>query len=716
MPKSEAQLRQISTLPITWLSDGFLKTSILLRQEATEAGKTSEALRYLFREKSYSSNALDSFPRLNRPDSQVMQRASDEYMRCVLAKGIAEVYRKVTPKYRNEAARRQFFKKMTDVAEAVHLAPTNDRLRDLLSSHQRDDDAMTWLGVEVEALTEQKVNLASEYNSKLSSARVEFAAVLRQLESLVGITWSESDRFRPSLRICSFFPPGVHEDENTWRWGSQWYPEEGVLNLNPPILFIDPIRKGVVAREAAILLSPRNLDTIGHQGLELCEQAEYFAYRLFERKNDREFWSEARHGLRQKTRFRAHELIDFFHFYEMMVGDSLYREVWSRLKEFGDTKLTFSDYLTIFSSLASRPTNPRYDKKEVQLFDLLCKRPNVGAGEAARLLGVSIPTAMKAIAELSKKAGLSFTVLVDIQRIGLIENLVALRTSKPTNVVGILSRFPYCRQVFRTYGSFDLFSVWDIPKESNEFAREFLNRMVDKQLITSFTLLQLQRDLQATNIGGYDVKEHRWDIHWDAWGLGLRESLAGGGKQLSEIPTQKEVFQLDKLDLNILSSLQINCRTPFSAIGRTLNMSGAYIGRRVTKMERQGLFRYAIWPMKIGAEDWGLLGISCSSDVANTLAQNLSRLPAWRGGFVNGDFEGLLAIVWCPNGELKQFFKAIDDRLIKTGLAKGECLNSIGDWTIARWLPVDPDDPWKLYTEDSKWVFDEDHYMALLEQ
>jgi hypothetical protein len=133
-------------------------------------------------------------------------------------------------------------------------------------------------------------------------------------------------------------------------------------------------------------------------------------------------------------------------------------------------------------------------------------------------------------------------------------------------------------------------------------------------------------------------------------------------------------------------------------------------------MAQQGLFRYAVWPMKIGAEDWGMLGVSCSKKVAGILAQSLSKLPAWRGGIVDGAFGGLVAIVWCPNGELKQLFKAIDDRLVKTGLARAECLNSVGEWAIARWLPIDPDDPWKVFGEDGKWLFDEHHYMALLEQ
>jgi len=717
MAKTEAQPKQVTRLPITWLSDGFLKTSILLRQDAVRTGRISEAFKHLTKEKFSTDRILAAFPSLARPDGELVLRASDDYSRCILAKGISEVYRKMTPKYRNEAARKQFFKKLADTAEAIHLSESNARLGEISGMGSGEDDVRIWTSLELEKLSQQKVDLASEHAAKLSAARVEFGAALRQLEHLVGITWPESDHYRSSLRIHSFFPPGIVENENTWRWGSQYYPEEGVLNVNPPILFIDPIRKGVLMREAACLLAPRNLGDMGHRGgLDLCEQSEYLAHKLFERKTDKEFWAEARHGMRQKTKFRAHELIDFFHYYEVMVGDSLYRELWSRLKEFGDAKLTFSDYLTIFSSLASRPADAKFDGEELQLLDLLCKRSNVGAGEAARLLGVSIPTAMKAIRDLTRKAGLSFTILVNMRMIGFIEHLVAIQTGKSTKVLSILSRFPYCRQAFRIYGSFDIFCVWDIPSEYDDFAEKFLNRMMERELITSYRLLHLKRDLQAVNFKGYDMKKRGWDIHWDLWGLNLRESLARPERFPAEGSSESMGFQLDRLDHNILSMLHINCRTPFSVIGRTLGVSGAYIGRRVTKMAREGLFRYAVWPMKIGAEDWGLLAVSCPREIADTLARSLSRLPAWRGGIVDGAFEGLLAIVWCPNGELKQFFKAIDDRLIKTGLARAESLNSIGEWAIARWLPVDPDDPWKLFGDDGRWLFDVNRYIALLEQ
>jgi DNA-binding Lrp family transcriptional regulator len=717
MPKSEAQLRQINAQPITWLSDGKLKLSILLRNETTTINKAPEALKYLLEERFSPTHVMSAFPSIATPGKTLKQKASEDYLRCILAKGIAEVYRKVTPKYRNEAARKQFFKRLVEITESVYLSESNDKLREVYASPS-NDDMMIWVTNELERLLAQKADLTTEYYAKLNSARSEFNSALRELENITGRKWHESEHYHRSLVITSFFPPDVFESEETWRWGSQWWPELGVLNINPPILFFEVLRRGVLAREAAILLSPRNLETMEYAPRVLCEQGEYLAYKLLERKNDRELWSEARHGLRKRTRVFGHELIDFFHFYEMMVGDSLYREVWSRLSEFGDIRLTVSDYYTIFNTLASRPTNPKFDRQEKELLVLLSKRPDVKAGEAARLLKVSVPTAMKAIRDLSRRAGLRFNVIVDMQKLGLTENLILINTPKQMDVIRVLSRFPYCRQVFRTYGSFDLFTVLDIPSEHRAFTREFMQSMVDTGVITQHKILELQGDLQAVNFDHYDIERGNWDVHWDTWGIGLREELAKRSSTSFEHSMQGWKAQLNKLDLNILYKLQLDCRTPFSALGRSLDVSGAYIGKKVSKMLRDMVFRYAVWPLKIGAEDWGMIGLACSKQVASTLAQSLSLLPAWRGGFVAGDFEGLFAIVWCPNGEVRQLFKAIDDRIVRSGHAHAECMNSVGEWVVARWLPVDPDEytPWHLFSEDGRWLFDESRYLTLAKQ
>jgi len=709
----QIQLRHLNSFPISWLSDGKLKTSILLRQKSAKTHRPEEVLRFLIEDRTPRAKGSSSQADLGQLEKDVLRRASDDYLRCMLAKSISEVYKNVTPKYRNEAARRQFFRRLVEIAEMIHLAESSSGFHTLLNPVE-GDDVMIWVSAELHKLLEQQVDLAPEYVSKLNAARMEFRSSMRQLEGITGQTWQESERFHPGLSITSFFLPGVVESEGTWRWGSQWYNDPGVLNLNPPVLFLDVFRRGVVTREAAILLSPRILDSMEYGPRVLCEQSEYFSYKLLERKNDKELWTQARHGLRQQTRHRGQDLVDFFQYYEMMVGESLYQEVWLRLKEFGNARINVSDYYVIFNTLAARPLAQKFDKDEMRLLDLLSKRPDVKAGEAARLLRVSIPTAMKAIRDLSRKAGLRFTVIADMRRLGLVEYLLLLSTTKQVDVLRILSRFPYCRQVFRTYGSSDLFCVLDLPSEHAGFADEFVQAMAAKQLITRHLTLELERDFQAVNFASYDPIVGRWGIHWDSWGISLRESLSKSDTDDLEHAVEHPIFQFDKLDMKILSDIQTDCRTPFSVLGRSLGVSGAYVGKKISRMMRENVFRYAVWPLKIGAEDWGIVGLSCRKSVANCLAKYLSLLPAWRGGLVKGDFEGLLAIVWAPSGELKQLFKAIDDRLIKTNHAQAQCLNSIGEWIIARWLPVDPDDPWQLCTDDGKWLFDEKRFLALV--
>ena len=711
MPRSQTRLTHASSEPIAWLSEGRLKSSLLLRNTISKSGKTLEALEVLSQDKFSVARTESLFPGVHEPHREASAKSSEDYMRCLLARSISEVYKKATPKYRNEAARKQFFKRLLEIIEGCHLSESFSRLREIRTPAE-GDRVLEQVNAEVSSLLAEKADLSAEHASKLIGARSEFRTYLRELEEIVGLTWQQSERYQKRFSITSFFPPNVFESESTWRWGSQWYPELGVLNINPPILFIDTLRKGVLMREAAVLLSPRNLDAMEYAPRVLCEQSEYFGYKLLERKDDKEFWANARHGLRQNTRLSGQDLLDFFDYYEMMVGASLYREVWSRLREFGNARVTVADYYIIFNTLAARPSQQKFSVNEMKLLSLLSKKPDVKAGEAARTLRISIPTTMKAIRELSAKAGLRFTVIADMRKIGLVEHLLLLSTSKQAKVISALSRIPYCRQIFRTYGTYDLFSVLDIPFEHENFVKELIHVMHGKNLVTQYRVLELEHDFQSVNFDRYDAETGRWSVHWDSWGIGLRESLLEKNSVDFNERMQGKPFQFDKLDLKILSSLQNNCRVPYSALGRALGVSGAYVGKKIERMLRENIFRYAVWPLKIGAEDWSVVSLSCSRNVAGTLAGYLSHLPAWRGGLVRGDFEGLLAMVWAPSGEMKQLFKAVDDRLIRNGFAEAQCMSTVGEWVVARWLPVEPY-PYDLSDNDGHWLFDENRYLTI---
>jgi DNA-binding Lrp family transcriptional regulator len=712
MPSSQPRLKQITSLPISWVSEGKLKSSLLLRH-ATK-GRTSEALELLSQEK-FSANRVESlFPSLREPERDVLERASQDYLRCILARSVAQVYAKSTPKYRNEAARKQFFKRLLEAAEGCHLSDSFSRLEEIRATEE--DRIFTWVKTEIDSLARAKTDLTAEHTSKLNIARVEFRACLRDIEEITGVHWEDSDRYQPSLAVTSFFPPGIVESEESWRWGAQWLPERGILNINPPILFMDTVRRGVLAREAAALLSPKNMDNMEHGARILSEQSEYFGYKLLDHKDDKEYWSQARHGLRKSTRVGTQDLlIDFFQYYEMMVGPNLYRDVWSRLKEVANARLTVADYYIIFNTLAARPVRQRFNANEMKLLTLLSKKPQLKAGEAARILHISIPTTMKAIDDLSSKSGLRFSVIVNMNKLGLTEYLILLNSSRQSHVVNALSRFPFCRQVFRTYGSYDVFCVLDIPKANAAFAASFIGGMRDQGMIAGAVVLELERDFQNVNFDRYDAEVGRWEVHWDSWGISLRESLSKADAFRSGRTPDSSGFQADKLDLMILRNLHSDCRMPHSAIGRALGVSGAYVGKKIERMLRENVFRYAVWPLKIGAEDWGIVSLACNIDVSNVVARYLSHLPAWRGGLVHGDYDGILAMVWSPSGEMKQFFKAIDDRLIRQGHAQARCLSVIGEWVIARWLPVDPY-PWELISEKGEWIFDERRYLQALQK
>jgi len=710
MPSQRIRLKQVDELPINWLGEGKLKLSLILRHSPATSER-SEAFSKLLLEETLPRGFLAEFAELEANGS-ILEKASKDYLRCILSKSVANVYRNATARYRNEAARKQSFTRLLEIFEGCHLAESVDPESKLRSIPEGDRVGL-WIKSTFERFLNERIDLGPEHAASLVTARTEFRKYLKLLEEITGCSWQESDRFTKSLSVNSMFPSVVDESEKIWVWGSQWYTDLGVLNVNPPMLFLDTVRRGILIREAATLLSPRIFDRMPEAPRPLCEQSEYLAYKLMERKNEKELWSQARHGLRRATRVASNDLIDFFQDYEMMVGESLYKELWLRLREFGEARTSFADYRIILHNLASRPVRLKFNPAEIRLLNLLGKRPDIKAGEAARALRLSIPTVMAEIRDLSHKAGLRFTIIVDMRRLGLVEHLLLLKTNRFEELQRTLLRFPFCRQVFRTYGSSDLFCVLDVPEAHTPFARAFVDDMKTRQLITDFKLLELERDFQAVNFGRYDSEDGRWNVHWDSWGIGLREALS---KKTDVIAPSDppQPYALDKLDLRILNALQNDCRMPYATMGRTLGVSGAYIGRKVERMVREHVFRYALWPMKIQAEDWGIVSLSCDRAVASVLAHYLSELPAWRGGLVTGDFGGLFAMVWAPSGEMRQFFKAIDDRLLRNGNAKAQSLDAVGEWILGRWLPVQDPYPRDLVDEKGEWIFDEAKYRSLV--
>jgi DNA-binding Lrp family transcriptional regulator len=648
-------------------------------------------------------------PKLMRKDVEDMN-ASVDYFRCILAKALYVTFEKLKLKYRNEAARKIFFEKLAAITENIHLSQSPNGVRELFNS-QSEDELVNYVMGQALSFVENGYSPDLELDDKLENASVEFHDYIRRMEILTGVKWESADKYIDDLKIVSFFDPWHYEDEKTKIWGVKYYFDLHVLNVNPPLMFFDGLRKAVLAREAARLFIPNILDQVDY----IFEQAEYFAYKFLPDKYEKEFWLCARHGLRQDTRKGAERILDFFPFYEGLVGNHLYKQVYSRLDELRKSAVpvkSLMDYQLIFDAIAAKPELVKFDERELKLLRLLSSQPRISDISIAHLMGLSVPTAMKLITDLSQKASLRFTILTDMDKIGLHEYLLFLRTSRESELKRIFLRIPYCRSLYRIYGTTDFFIVMDVPSQKQDFINNLVKKLRERNLISYDIVCEPQLQFYNINFDYYDVKAGAWNIYWDNWGMSLRKRLLESDTRQTaygKLKRSAAKVKIDSIDIKIMDKLFWNFRRAYSEIGRAIGVSGAYVGRKVQKLLRNNVFTPFMVSHKMGAEDRAFILIDCDRGSAEAIASFFDKLPAWRGCLVSGDINGIVGELYVPLGEIEQLFKAIDDQLVNPKIVNNCLFHVVGKWSKwIRWLPVD------LYSDENGWAFNEERYFEII--
>jgi len=695
---------------------GILEFSLQMKkhliQTETEEEKKREIRSLMSRgvlsEREYSR--LLSGKQIRRRRGTAYDRAAD-YARCYLSKAISNVMSRLTSRYKNEAARKEFFTRLAATTEAIHLCTSHERIDALFENRDSDRIVDTVLR-EVATLAKSPFDPNEELREELANGRHELSQFMSRAEDLTGVKWEKTEKYDEHLILVSFFDPWYLEDERTEKWGVMYYSNPTTLNVAPPVMFFDALRQSVIAREAINLFSPRIVDSVPR----LYEQSEYLLTKLLHGKYEEEFWLSARHGLREETkRDVVTSISDFFGYYESFVGDDLYRQVWSRLGEMSRLSLQIEsvpEYARMLDAIAARPVRVRLTREEIAIFRVLASKPDMPISELARHIGTSIPTATKIVQRLTQKACLRFYTHENVRLLGLEESLLLIKTAKIDRLPPVLWRIPYCRDIYRLYGPMDYFVVMNVPQGRVGFVGKLEKVLKDCDLAYEVVKLVATRDFSNMSFQYYSSDESVWHVRWDSWGAGLAKALKDRGALAhAQIPQQGiEGVRFDKLDLQIMEKLTYNCRSSYSEIGKALGVSGAYVSRKIHRLLRNNVFRPIAKPFKIGAEEYALVTIPCESAFVEPLVEFLNGLPAWRGAVVRGDFEGVLAQIGVPSGEVNQLFMVLDDRLVKTHLANCS-FHVVGMWsTLRRWLPVD------LYSRDQGWRFDENHYLGVIQK
>jgi len=689
---------------------GILTLSLQMRQSLygteTEERKKRQIRTLMCRgvlsEREYSK----ALPHIRAQHPRSAYRPGADYFRCYLSKATSNVMNRLTSRYKNEAARKEFYTRLAAIAEAIHLCDSHETIANLFEERP-SDELIDLVLRETATLVKSDFDVDEKLKEGLEAGRRELSEFMSGVRDLTGLEWEESEKYDRRLTLVSFFDPWYSEDERTQRWGVMCYSNPTTLNISPPLMLFDAMRRSVIAREAVNLFTPRIADSVP----KLYEQSEYLATKLLRDRYEGEFWLFARHGLREETkRSGISGVSDFFSYYESFVGDDLYRLIWSRLKEMTRLSLrisSLSEYGRILDAIAARPVRVKLEEREIELFKTLSIRPDMPLSQLARSINASIPTTTKIMQRLRQKACLRFFILSNDRALGLEEYLLLIKTDQPDRLPFALWSIPYCRDIYRLYGSMDYFVVVNVPTAKEGFLDKLKVTLRESSLASQIVTVVSTADYSNTSLDYWDPTESVWHVHWDSWGAGL-------AKALSEHQLSHEVYTLgrrvdrvkiDGLDLRIMEQMEYDCRKSYSDIGKALGISGAYVSRKASRLLRNQVFRPIMKPFKIGAEEYGLVTISCDIAYIPPIVNCLHKLPAWRGAIVTGDFNGLLAQIGVPSGELNQLFMILDDRLVKSGVAK--CVfHVVGMWSsLRRWHHT------SLYSKGRGWRFDEEEYL-----
>jgi len=120
---------------------------------------------------------------------------------------------------------------------------------------------------------------------------------------------------------------------------------------------------------------------------------------------------------------------------------------------------------------------------------------------------------------------------------------------------------------------------------------------------------------------------------------------------------------LDDLDRQIISILQYDGRTPFTAIAEELDTTEGTVRRRVKLLTESGLMQIVaiVEAHNMGWDEAAMIGISVQANLISSVAEEIAKLPGVSYLFqAAGEFD-LIAEVYCQDRD--HFVSFLNDEL-----------------------------------------------------
>ena len=152
-----------------------------------------------------------------------------------------------------------------------------------------------------------------------------------------------------------------------------------------------------------------------------------------------------------------------------------------------------------------------------------------------------------------------------------------------------------------------------------------------------------------------------------------------------------QIYDIDKLDREILGILVKDAKVPYTDIAKRLIVSAGTIHVRMKRMERLGIVRGAtllLDPAKLGFDMTAFVGIYLiKGSVYNEVIKELESIPEiTEAYFTTGEYS-IFAKVVCKNTE--HLREVINDKMQPiNGISRTETIISLGE-SIKKQVPID---------------------------
>jgi hypothetical protein len=278
---------------------------------------------------------------------------------------------------------------------------------------------------------------------QLSKVIQTFQTGLHHLQQLFGIP--KNRKFMPI--ITSFFTNATE-----W-WGVSYHPEEKVLNILPPYLFIPALAQGLILREAVRLCLPTSF----HLALDTQEFASTLTEHLLPAEH-KKTWSMLRWGGTQLSPDQIKALAQVTQFTLQLLQQDHLPSLMTRLTQLDNiAELIPTGGLTLAArqEFNVQPTVPPLTRVHQAILLALIENPSISERQLAKETNFARGTISRNLNELHDAFNLRVSGELNYSRIGLVPLLLSVSTPNPTNIqlrqilalAQRLETFPYCQRL-----------------------------------------------------------------------------------------------------------------------------------------------------------------------------------------------------------------------------------------------------------------------------